>query len=66
MSEDTVLNAEELNEALKDLPGWEVREGWLAAGRAQPGNASNRSAATVGHAVAGARPALKGEARPWG
>lgn len=29
MSEDAVLTADDLNEALQELPGWEVREGWL-------------------------------------
>jgi 4a-hydroxytetrahydrobiopterin dehydratase len=37
MSEDTILTADELNESLKDLPGWEVREGWLRRTFQTPG-----------------------------
>ena len=29
MAEDHVLKDEELEEALRELPGWEVRDGWL-------------------------------------
>ena len=37
MAEDHVLTEAELNEALAELPGWEVREGWLRKSFKTPG-----------------------------
>jgi len=37
VSHDVVLTADELTEALKGLPGWEVREGWLRRTFQTPG-----------------------------
>ncbi len=37
MPDDTVLTEEQLQQALKDLPGWEVRDGWLRRKYTTPG-----------------------------
>jgi 4a-hydroxytetrahydrobiopterin dehydratase len=37
MADDRVLTDEELQEALKELVGWEVREGWLRRTYTTPG-----------------------------
>ena len=37
MTEDHVLTEGELNDALRDLPGWEVRDGWLRRTFKTPG-----------------------------
>lgn len=37
MSQDVVLTEEQLAAALKDLPGWELREGWLRRKYVTPG-----------------------------
>lgn len=37
MAEDHVLSAEELQQALSQLPGWEVRDGWLRRTYTTPG-----------------------------
>jgi 4a-hydroxytetrahydrobiopterin dehydratase len=37
MAEDHVLTEEELQEALQNLPGWEVRDGWLRCTFTTPG-----------------------------
>jgi 4a-hydroxytetrahydrobiopterin dehydratase len=37
MAEDQVLTDEELEQALRDLPGWEVRDGWLRRSFKTPG-----------------------------
>ena len=37
MADDTVLSAEELEQQLLDLPGWEVRDGWLRRKYTTPG-----------------------------
>ena len=37
MAEDHVLTEEELRDALRDLPGWEIREGWLRRTFKTPG-----------------------------
>ena len=37
MADDTVLSADELEQQLPDLPGWEVRDGWLCRQYKTPG-----------------------------
>jgi 4a-hydroxytetrahydrobiopterin dehydratase len=37
MADDTVLTEEQLNEELKSLPGWEIKEGWLRRQYKTPG-----------------------------
>ena len=37
MSEDVLLTDEQLNAALQDLDGWELREGWLRRKYTTPG-----------------------------
>jgi 4a-hydroxytetrahydrobiopterin dehydratase len=37
MAEDRVLTDAELRQALADVPGWEVRDGWLRRTYATPG-----------------------------
>ena len=37
MAEDHVLTEVELQDALRDLPGWEVRDGWLRRTFKTPG-----------------------------
>jgi len=37
MAEDHVLTEQELQSALKNLPGWEVRDGWLRRKYGTPG-----------------------------
>ena len=37
MADDQVLSEADLNEVLRDLPGWEVRDGWLRRTFGTPG-----------------------------
>ena len=37
MADDSVLTEEQLHQALEDLPGWEVRDGWLRRKYTTPG-----------------------------
>lgn len=37
MADDVVLNEEQLNAALEELPEWEVRDGWLRRKYKTPG-----------------------------
>lgn len=37
MAEDQVLSEEQIAEALQELPGWEVRDGWLRRKYKTPG-----------------------------
>lgn len=37
MPEDVVLTPDQLDEALKSLPGWEIRDGWLRRKYTTPG-----------------------------
>lgn len=37
MADDTILNEEQIQTALQDLPGWEVRDGWLRKTFKTPG-----------------------------
>ena len=37
MADDSVLTEEQLQQALNDLPGWEVRDDWLRRKYATPG-----------------------------
>ncbi len=37
MADDVILSDEEIAEALKTLPGWEVRDGWLRRKYKTPG-----------------------------
>ena len=37
MAEDHILSEQELNAALANLPGWEVRDGWLRRKYGTPG-----------------------------
>ncbi len=37
MAEDVVLSDEEIQRALSELPGWEVRDGWLRRKYVTPG-----------------------------
>ena len=37
MTEDKVLTESEIHEALKELPGWELREGWIRRSFTTPG-----------------------------
>lgn len=37
MADDVVLTEEQVDEALADLPGWEIRDGWLRRKYITPG-----------------------------
>jgi 4a-hydroxytetrahydrobiopterin dehydratase len=37
MAEDVVLTEQQIQEALKSLPGWEIRDGWLRRKFVTPG-----------------------------
>jgi len=37
MADDTVLTEQQLDEELKELPGWEIRDGWLRKQFKTPG-----------------------------
>jgi 4a-hydroxytetrahydrobiopterin dehydratase len=37
MADDRLLSDQELDQALRDLPGWEVRDGWLRRTFTTPG-----------------------------
>lgn len=50
MADDVVLTEDELNNELKALPGWEVRDGWLRRKYGTPGFAHTMLLAnTIGY-----------------